>query len=256
MDGPLIQDGHHAGIRLGSNGPAKALLQLDLHLRHHHGPQEGMEIRISLPLFFLQRVGHGEWQPGDDQQGHAVSRKVKALPGRPGGQQDAPRRALKLPGGMHRIAPQSEQGIEHPLIPQALFHRRHGGIGGEQHQGMAVGRVQQGGDLLRQFFIVPPAVLAGREAWEVQQIVLAVCKGRGGDRLPHTAVCQQAGVLFEPPEIPAHRHGAGGQDHGRPLPPKRLPELLRQIRDSGAEHRAAPVIFRRVADHIWLAPQE
>ena len=109
VGGAGIQHGDGTGVRFCADGPAKALLQLDLHLGHHHGPQEGMEIRVSLPLFFLQRVGHGEWQPGDDQQGHAVSRKVKALPGRPGGQQDAPRPALELLYGVHCIP---SQGID------------------------------------------------------------------------------------------------------------------------------------------------
>ena len=84
--GPLIQDGHHTGIRLGADGPAKALLRLDLHLRHGHVSDKGMEIWVFGPLFLLQSVRVRKGQAWDDQQGYTVARKIKTLPGGPGSQ--------------------------------------------------------------------------------------------------------------------------------------------------------------------------
>ena len=66
LGGPFIQDGHHAGVGFGTDGPPEALFQLDLHLRHHHRQNEQPKGGMILPLFFLQSVRDGEGQAWDD----------------------------------------------------------------------------------------------------------------------------------------------------------------------------------------------
>ena len=116
-----------------------------------------------LPLFFLQSVRDGEGQTGDDQQGHAVAGKVEALPGGPRRQQHTAGTGLELLRGMDSTAAHGEQRIAQAVVRQTLFHRRHSGVGREQRQGVALGRVQQGGDLLRQLVIVGRGFLPGRD---------------------------------------------------------------------------------------------
>ena len=114
-----------------------------------------------LPLFFLQSVWHGKGQAGDDQQGHTVAGEVKALPGGPRRQQHTAWAGLELLRGMDCAAAHGEQRIAQTVARQTFFHRRHGGIRREQRQGVALGRVQQGGDLLCQLVIIGCGLLPG-----------------------------------------------------------------------------------------------
>ena len=47
-NGSLVQNGNYASVCFSADCSAKALLQLDLHLRHHDGPDERMQVRIAL----------------------------------------------------------------------------------------------------------------------------------------------------------------------------------------------------------------
>ena len=175
--GPLIQDSYHAGVALRADGPAKALAQLDLHLRHHHGPEKLLQAGVILPLLLLHGIRAGERQPGDDQQGHAVAGKVKALPGGPGSQQDGTGAGLKLLHGVGGISSKGKQRVIGPQLLQPLRHGGHGGVGGEQRQGVAVGGVQQIRDLLCHLVVVDLAIVPGRGLRQVQQAVSPVVEG-------------------------------------------------------------------------------
>ena len=115
-----------------------------------------------LPLFFLQCVRDSKGQSWDDQQGHAVTGEIKSFPGGPRRQQHTAGTGLELLRGMDGAAAHGEQRIAQAVIWQAFLHRRHGGVGREQRQGMALGCVQQGGDLFRQLIIVGRIFLPGR----------------------------------------------------------------------------------------------
>ena len=64
--GTLIQNGDDTGVGFRSDRSAEALLQLDLHLRHHHRSDKQPESGMVLPLFCVR---DGERQAWDDQQG-------------------------------------------------------------------------------------------------------------------------------------------------------------------------------------------
>ena len=156
---------------------------------------------------------------------------------------------------MYRVPAHGKQRVGRlPLQP--LLHGGHGGVGGKQHQCMALGRFQQRGDLPGKLVIIVAVFQTGRVPGQVQQTVLLVIKWREGDGLRHPAICQQARVLFETPEILAHGHRAGGEDHRPQLPPERLAELGGQVGDGGAEHRAALPIVHGVQHHSIVIPAE
>ena len=101
-------------------------------------------------------------EAGDNQQRHAVAREVETLPSGPRRQQHTARAGPELLGSMDSAAAHGEQGITQAVVRQALLHRRRGGVGRKQRQGVALGCVQQGGDLLRQLVIVGCVLLTGQ----------------------------------------------------------------------------------------------
>ena len=77
---PLVQDRHHAGIRLRPDSPAEALPEFLLHVRNSNSIYVFPQIPILLLLRFLYRVRHRKREPDDDQRGHHVPWKIHALP--------------------------------------------------------------------------------------------------------------------------------------------------------------------------------
>ena len=208
------------------------------------------------PLFLFHSVRAGKRQAGDHQKGHTVAGEVEALPGRASGQQDTPRLGLEVLRGVGRVAAQDKERPVQLLPCQPLLYGGHGGVGGEQHQGVTPGGLQQDGHLLRQQVVVPSVLLPGRKLRQVEQTVFLVVEGRGGDRFYHPPVRQQARFLLESAEICPHGQSAGGEDHGPVLAPQGVAELGGQVGDGRAEHGAAPLVLRRIEYHIGPAAVE
>ena len=121
---------------------------------------------------------------------------------------------------------------------------------------MAPGGLQQDGHLLRQQVVVPPVLLPGWKLGQVEQTVFLVVEGRKRDRLCHSPIRQQARFLLEAAEICPHGQGAGGEDHGPVLAPQGAAELGGQVGNGGAKHGAAPLVLRRVENHVGPAAVE
>ena len=68
--------------------------------------------------------------------------EVHPLPAGAGGEQHAVSRFLKLPDGGAAVAPHLEQGKSQPVFHLAVYCP-HELVGGEQHQGVAVGGFYQ-----------------------------------------------------------------------------------------------------------------
>lgn len=170
------------------DGPAKALPQFDLHFRDNDGAQELPQVRVVLPLFFFYSVRVGEGQAWDDEHGHAVASEVQPLPRRAGGQQDTAGSGAKCRQGEGRAFAHRKyrEGQRRGLQP--FLDRRHGEVGSEQHQGVAVGCRRQLPDLCGQPVVVVRRVQRDRVRGKIEEAVVLIVKGVTDTQFPSRAV--------------------------------------------------------------------
>ena len=64
----FVQNRHHAGVLLGTDGTTKALPQFFLHFGDNFGVYVVAQVRVLLALIVADRVGNRERQLCDNQQ--------------------------------------------------------------------------------------------------------------------------------------------------------------------------------------------
>ena len=141
----FVQNRHHAGVLLGTDGTTKALPQFFLHFGDNFGVYVVAQIRV-LPAFVVaDRVGYRKRQLGDDQQRHHVTGKVDALPAGACRKQNAVAGLLELLDDFAAVAP-CLIGRVLPLTVRQRADFRHLAVRCEQHQRMTVTGTNQPND--------------------------------------------------------------------------------------------------------------
>ena len=193
--GTLVQNRHHTGICLCSNGPTKPLPQLALHIRQHHCLDVIMKAGIVHFFCLTERVRHGEWQPRNHQQRHHITRKIYPLPAWASSKQHRIGQALEQADDLLPIAPRLQQWKWQAPSQQCMYFT-HQAIGCEQHQRMAVNCFYQFFNALRKHLHISPVTGRWHIFWNVQQAILFVVEWR--NRFKGSG----SNIAFQPQHLP------------------------------------------------------
>ena len=148
-----------------------------------------------------------------------------------------------------RVPPYFHQGKRQPVL-YLIVNSTHEGIGGKEHQSVAMSGFHQPADLLRQTlsFLFAAHLRSRQVVGDVKKAVFFIVKGRNRNKILQPLVHGQPHDLFCSFKAATSHEGAGGQDSGDVLQPQRPAQLLRHLPAGGAEAGTSVPVVLNVED--------
>ena len=174
----MVQNAHHAGVGFGADGPSEALSEFHLHIRDNDRPDIILQGGILFPFRFTDRIRDRKRQPHNDERRHHIAGKVHTFPAGTRCEQHGILRLLELMDDVLRVPPYFHQGKRQPVL-YLIVNSTHKGIGGKEHQSVAMSGFHQPADLLCQTlsFHFAAHLRFRQVAGDVKKAVFFIVKG-------------------------------------------------------------------------------